>query len=82
MIATYRKRPLVVEAVHFVGKESGDFIVGWANAEWVENGRALLIQTLEGDLRADHGDWVIRGAKGEFYPCKADIFAMTYENAP
>ena len=40
---------------------------------------ALMIRTLEGDMRADLGDWIIRGVKGEVYPCKPDIFAATYE---
>ena len=39
----------------------------------------LVIHTLEGDMRADVGDWIIRGVAGEFYPCKPDIFAATYE---
>lgn len=39
------------------------------------------IATLEGVLRADYGDWIIRGVKGEIYPCKPDIFAATYEPA-
>lgn len=41
----------------------------------------LIITTLEGDHRATPGDWIIRGVAGEFYPCKHDIFAMTYEPA-
>ena len=40
---------------------------------------ALMIRTLEGDMRASHGDWIIRGVHGEFYPCKPDIFAKTYK---
>jgi hypothetical protein len=40
---------------------------------------ALVIHTLEGDMRAKAGDWIIRGVKGEYYPCKPDIFAATYE---
>lgn len=40
---------------------------------------ALTIPTLEGDHVAKHGDWIIKGVKGEFYPCKPDIFAATYE---
>lgn len=39
----------------------------------------LTIKTLEGDHRANVGDWIIRGVKGELYPCKPDIFAATYE---
>jgi hypothetical protein len=42
---------------------------------------AFLIDTLEGELRADVGDWVIKGVAGEFYPCKPDIFELTYESA-
>jgi len=42
----------------------------------------LTIPTLEGDHTAKHGDWIIKGVKGEFYPCKPDIFAATYEPAP
>jgi hypothetical protein len=38
-----------------------------------------IIPTLEGDMRADIGDWIIRGVAGEFYPCKPDIFAATYD---
>lgn len=39
----------------------------------------LMIRTLEGDMRATYGDYVIRGVAGEFYPCKPDIFEQTYE---
>lgn len=39
----------------------------------------LMIRTLEGDMRVSYGDWVIKGVNGEFYPCKPDIFAKTYE---
>jgi hypothetical protein len=41
----------------------------------------MIIETLEGDMRAVSGDWIIRGVKGEFYPCKAEIFEATYEPA-
>ena len=44
-----------------------------------EGDLSLFIVTLEGQMRADPGDWVIRGVKGEFYPCKPDIFEATYE---
>ena len=43
------------------------------------NGNDVLIDTLEGTMRANPGDWIIRGVKGEFYPCKSDIFEATYE---
>jgi hypothetical protein len=41
---------------------------------------SVEIPTMEGLMRADRGDYVIRGVKGEFYPCKPDIFALTYES--
>lgn len=39
----------------------------------------ITIRTLEGDMTASPGDWIIRGVQGEFYPCKPDIFEATYE---
>ena len=57
----------------FIGE---DYFVDW---EYAEGGEALLIPTLEGVMRCDVGDWIIRGLKGEFYPCKPDIFEMKYE---
>ena len=79
----YRKKPVVIDAVQWTGTVESE-------AETIEvfdrdferhpdNEDALLIHTLEGDHRADIGDWIIRGVKGEFYPCKPDIFALTYE---
>lgn len=55
--------------------EIGDFMGGT-----VENkGTTLVIHTLEGDMEASIGDYIIKGVNGEFYPCKPDIFAKTYE---
>ena len=48
-------------------------------AERNDTGSPIIIQTLEGDMRADPGDWIITGVKGERYPCKPDIFAATYD---
>lgn len=47
--------------------------------EAYQTDRELIIQTLEGPLRADPGDWIITGIKGEEYPCKPDVFVRTYE---
>jgi len=46
---------------------------------WVNGDESITIPTLEGDMRCDIGDWIIRGVKGELYPCKDEIFQMTYE---
>lgn len=71
------KKPVVIEAVQFVGNfdEIEAFVGG--DAEF-RNGE-LIVATLEGPLRASNGDWIIKGVKGEFYPCKPDIFELTYE---
>lgn len=47
--------------------------------DWVFHDGEITISTLEGKMKAVDGDWIIRGIKGEFYPCKPDIFLATYE---
>lgn len=50
---------------------------------WISpNDGALMIRTLEGDLKASYGDYIIKGIKGEFYPCKPDIFEKSYDEVP
>jgi hypothetical protein len=84
----FRKKPVVIEAVQFNGVENDlqelfdlakdstrELVV-----DALEN--YLTIQTLEGEMRADVGDWIIKGVQGELYPCKPDIFEKTYEPAP
>ena len=83
----YRKKPVVIEARQVPEPFNIDgrmHFEDWINPR--KNGRAakwsgdgLVIETLEGDMRADVGDWVICGVQGELYPCKPDIFAATYE---
>lgn len=83
----FRKKPVVIEARKFrTDNEPDDLnmneIVGWivnngGNAR--HDGTDIYIKTLEGEMRAVCGDWIIRGVKGEFYPCKPDIFDQTYE---
>lgn len=86
----YRKRPVVIDAMRWDGSEASQArIVTWANGriegffgevdEDCEVGYFLAIYTLEGTMKARPGDWVIRGVAGEFYSCKPDIFAATYE---
>lgn len=84
-MSQFRKKPVVIEAVQFDGTREGVDVVAQfmnvridpyfaASKQW-----AFSIGTLEGPLNASAGDWIIRGVKGEFYPCKPDIFAATYE---
>lgn len=83
-MVAYRKKPVVIEARQFDGSLPAalDLRQWIGNAGHVQEGDliTLTIHTLEGDHRADPGDWIIRGVKGEFYPCKPDI-AATYESA-
>jgi hypothetical protein len=85
----FRKKPVVIEAVQFGGSSTQ----AGAIKKWMEGGeysdppirtrdfRSLDIQTMEGVMIASPGDWIIKGVAGEFYPCKPDIFAQTYEPA-
>jgi urease accessory protein UreH len=84
----YRKKPVVIEAMHFDGSaDSATEIEMWADgdvfmasiATGEHNRHTLVIETLEGQMQAVKGDWIIKGIKGEFYPCKPDIFDATYE---
>lgn len=78
----YRKKPVVIEAVQYDGHNK-DEIRAFTEDVMRENtdGSTLGIMTLEGVMRAEPGDFIIRGVKGEYYPCKYDIFAATYEAA-
>ncbi|SUC37499.1 hypothetical protein [Prevotella pallens] len=51
----------------------------WDEYERIVEEKGLRIQTLEGEMKADIGDYIIKGVNGEFYPCKPDIFEKTYE---
>jgi hypothetical protein len=79
----FRKRLVVIETVQWTGSnlnEIEDMIQDKdaASVFKFENGK-LVIFTLEGQHLANIGDWIIKGVRGEFYPCKPDIFEMTYE---
>jgi hypothetical protein len=80
----YRKKPVTVEAVQLRDVELRTLMAlqnfaGLGNDvfEAVEDG--ILIDTLEGKMKASVGDFIIKGVQGEFYPCKPDIFEKTYE---
>lgn len=78
MIKKYRKKPVIIEAIQWTGKnlsEIDNFMGGTVG----NKGTILVINTLEGDMEASIGDYIIKGVNGEFYPCKPDIFGKTYE---
>lgn len=80
-MAKYRKKPVVIEAVrNTVSLFPSDPHAFLGTFDGVRTeGPLLFIQTPESEMRADYGDWIIKGVKGEFYPCKPDIFEATYE---
>lgn len=83
----FRKKSIEVSAIQFT-KQNLDDIKAWfpdikiimssCNAIG-SNPKEYYIITLEGNMRLNIGDWIIRGVKGEYYPCKPDIFKFTYE---
>lgn len=85
----FRKLPIEVEAEYLpdpaISKANRDrfkAIAKWCGgriATDAVDGKVILVETLEGDMKALPGDWIIKGVAGEFYPCRADIFAATYE---
>lgn len=82
-MADYRKKPIVIQAVQFDGSNEAEVraFMGVFSPLLTRIPNALIIGTLEGQMRADPGDWVIKGVKSEFYPCKDDIFRATYDPA-
>lgn len=83
-VRRYRKKPVEIEARRVPSEWVGDAplavmeIAGWCDG-WVVYPAGIRIPTLEGDMRAEPGDYVICGIKGEFYPCKPDIFEASYD---
>ena len=86
----YRKKPVVIEAVqwngknfdecmNFIGETCSNKIAYEDYEEQCINSGEMTIRTLEGDMVASNGDYIIKGINGEFYPCKPDIFDKTYE---
>lgn len=76
----YRKIPVVIEALQFTG-ENHEEVENWSKGavHRIKPSWVMEIHTLEGILKVSVNDYVIKGVKGEFYPCKPDIFRLTYE---
>lgn len=76
-----RKKPVVIEAERYDGTpESAYKVMAMGGSRGINNSpEGLYITTLEGVMRADKGDWIIKGVNGEMYPCKPDIFLKTYD---
>jgi len=76
----FRKKPVVIDAVRWTGDNLSE-IQKFYKPDQILVGDKIVIGTLDGTMRADKGDWIIKGVKGEFSPCKPDIFWATYEPA-
>lgn len=82
----FRKKPIEIEAMQLKEGNENE-LISWAHKGFPPETNSILIRgigglsvrTLEGHLMACYGDWIIKGVKGEFYPCKPDIFEQTYE---
>lgn len=82
MVKKYKTKPCEIEAVQWTGDNEQEiqiFTKGGSYITFLDE--ELRIRTLEGDMRADLGDYIIKGLKGEFYPCKPDIFEKKYANS-
>ena len=76
----YRKKPVEVEAIQVKSNNISEVIEALGeDTFFIDRAGRIVIKTLEGQMRANVGDWIIKGIKGEFYPCKPDIFEATYE---
>lgn len=88
----FRKKPVEIEAMRWTGDNTRDVALwvepklapfampnGWWLKQLENKAFHLVIPTLEGDHEARPGDWIIRGVAGEYYPCKPEIFAATYD---
>ena len=84
----YVKKPVVIDAMQYVGQADLTELKNWVETFGVEwrtyfnadaNNDGLSINTLEGVMNVSVGDYIIRGVKGEFYACKPDVFDMTYD---
>ena len=91
-MSKFRKKPVVIDAVQWNGVNLVEVIRHTGQHASETSGKfeeykdivrlnGLKISTLEGEMNADIGDWIIKGVKGECYPCKPDIFELTYEPA-
>lgn len=80
----YRKKPTVVEAIQFTGKNMQDILAAVGNSQIrvPEDRQSIEIKTLEGTMTASKGDFIVRGIKGELYPVKPDIFEKLHEVLP
>ena len=83
MLKQYRTKPVIISAIEWTDKNADEIQAFLGDSGWIHETFSgcltCVIYTLEGELDASWGDYIIKGLKGEFYPCKPDIFHMQYE---
>lgn len=79
MIRAYVKKPIMIQAVHWLGNNVTTIMAFAGDKVTINPDRTLTVHTLQGDVTGVVGDYIIKGIKGEFYPCKHDIFKETYD---
>lgn len=83
MMHKYRKKPVEIEALQWTGDNRDEIwkfcSMAYFNTDVATGDLSLMVQTLEGSMQASVGDYIIKGVKDEFYPCKPDIFELTYD---
>lgn len=78
-MAKFRKKPVEIEAIQLTEDNIDALVEFCGNKIKSHPLTGVVIETLEGNMLASKGDWIIKGVKGEFYPCKPDVFEQTYE---
>jgi hypothetical protein len=82
LVRKFRKRPVTIEAMQITDEKSVLNIEEWVNSPtlgFTTSPPTVWIDTLEGRMTGNVGDWIIKGVQGEFYPCRDEIFIKTYQ---
>lgn len=78
-MAKYKKKPIIVDAIKYDKQHIGKMLNFCGVLEYNPHNNEYYVRTLEGRMKVNDGDYIIKGINGEFYPCRADIFLKTYE---
>ena len=79
MVNRYKTKPCEIEAIQWNGRNEKEVLEFVKNKHYISFDGDLFLITLEGEMKASIDDFIIRGLRGEFYPCKPDVFAKKYE---
>ena len=79
MIKRYKTKPCEIEAIQWTGRNDKEILDFVKNKHFISFDGDLYLITLGGEMKADFGDYIIKGLRGDFYPCKPDVFVKMYE---